>query len=70
MENPQRLDLPRLPYKGEKLGIMVGMLLGDASIIKKYPNNLVICHTTKVRNYFDWKCNILSSFGYDQKKVR
>ena len=72
MENSQRLDKlkPRMPYKAEKLGVMVGMLLGDASIVKKYPNNIVICHTNKVRDYFDWKCRVLSSLGYRKNKTR
>ncbi|MBL0710126.1 MAG: hypothetical protein JJV99_03765, partial [Colwellia sp.] len=56
--------------KGEKLGIMVGMLLGDACIVKKYPNNIVICHSDKFKDYFDWKCKRLSHFGYEMRKVR
>jgi DNA-binding transcriptional regulator WhiA len=70
MENSQRLSLPRMPYKGERLGVMTGMLLGGASIVKKYQNNIVICHSNKFKEYFDWKCEILSKFGYSQKKIR
>lgn len=70
MKNPQRLGLPRMPYKAERLGVIVGMLLGDASIVKKYPNNIVLCHSDKVKDYLDWKGTILSHYGYNKKKTR
>ena len=71
MENSQRLEeYIRMPYKVERLGIMVGMLLGDASIVKKYQKNIVICHSEPQRLYFYWKCEVLSSMGYKQHKIR
>lgn len=70
MENSQRLSYPRLPYKGEFLGVIVGMLLGDGCICKSNIEKLIICHGEKQKDYFDWKCKILESFGYKMFKVR
>lgn len=66
-ENPQRLVLP---YKRDKLSVLMGCLLGDASIVKKYPNNLVICHTEQCKDYFDWKSEVLKSLGLQERKTR
>lgn len=66
MVNPQRL--PRLPFKSERLGVSVGMLLGDASIAKKYQNNLVLSSSDK--EYFNWKSEILQHLGFHKFKTR
>lgn len=70
MENPQRLARPRLPFKSEKMGVLTGMLLGDAGMTKKYPRNLTICHSEPQKEYFEWKCSILEHFGFKKNKVR
>ena len=70
MENPQRLDESYIPSKGQKIGIIVGMLMGDASIVKKYPRTLVLSTGSKDREYFDFKCRILQSLGFKMNKVR
>lgn len=70
MENPQRLDEPRLPYKREKIGILIGMLLGDASITKRYNNKITISHGEKQKEYLLWKLRMLESLGMRGYKVR
>jgi hypothetical protein len=70
MENSQRLSYPRLPYKSEFMGVIVGMLLGDGSICKKYTHKLTLCQGEKQKDYLDLKCEILKSFGYKMFAVR
>lgn len=70
MENPQRLARPRLPFKGEKMGVLTGMLLGDAGMTRKYPKIMTLCHGESQKEYFEWKCFILEHFGFKKNKVR
>lgn len=70
MENPQRLVRLRMPFKGEKMGILTGMLLGDAGMTSKYPKNITICHSEPQKEYFEWKCKILESYKFQKNKVR
>jgi len=71
MENPQRLaELSLIPYKRQKLSIIVGMLMGDASIVKKYPKTLVLSCGAAYRDYFDFKCSILEQLGFKGNKIR
>jgi len=71
MENPQRLakSLP-VPYKRQKLSIIIGMLLGDASIVKKYPKTLVLSCGADYREYFDFKCSLLEYLGFKGNRIR
>lgn len=70
MENPQRLVRSRPPFKSEKMGVLTGMLLGDAGMTRKYPKNITLCHSESQKEYFDWKCSILEHFGFKKNKVR
>ena len=71
MENPQRLaKLLPVPYKRQKMSIVVGMLMGDASIVKKYPKVLVLSCGAAYKEYFDFKCSILEQLGFEGNKVR
>ena len=70
MENPQRLDTPRLPTKAEALGIIVGMLLGDACITRKYQNKLILSQGEKQKEYLDWKVDLLKSLGFHPMSMR
>jgi len=70
MKNSQRLCGVRDAYKSERLGIITGMLLGDASIVAKYPKNIVLCHTAVYADYLEWKGKLLIQFGYIKHKTR
>lgn len=68
MVNPQRL--PRDPYIGERLGIVLGMLLGDGSIAKKYKNRLTLTCDIENIDYLRWKISILEKLGFNGLKIR
>jgi hypothetical protein len=72
MENPQRLALLHQyePSKKDFLSIVTGMLLGDGSIVKKYPKTLVLCHSEPQKEYLLYKMNLLNKLGYSNGKIR
>lgn len=70
MENSQRLVESFVPYKRDRLSIIIGMLLGDAGIVTKYPYNLVLCHSEMQKEYLLFKCGLLRQLGFKQNKIR
>lgn len=72
MKNPQRLvneEKIRDPYKRERLGILVGVLLGNSVIKNGRVLTIMHLHSIDTLDYFKWKGDVLSSIGMSRGKI-